>query len=162
VPDIDARQGSTPRSSEESDRVDRFADRAHLEQLIYSVLKNGHLGALIAQACEAGEDYFPPTYADPGYPIHPGVQAAIRAYKSWKEAEGMAMATDVQRSQDADSSKIEPEIVPLSAVGRWVAWSSDGLRILAIADTIEEAERKAAEEGETEPILEVPPAPHRL
>jgi hypothetical protein len=65
------------------------------------------------------------------------------------------MATDVRHFH-------EPEVVPLASVGKWVAWSADGMRILAAAETIEEAERLAAEAGEVEPILERPPAPHRL
>jgi hypothetical protein len=56
----------------------------------------------------------------------------------------------------------EPEVLPLALVGKWVAWSSDGLRIVASAETLEEAERLAAEAGEPEPILHRPPAPHRL
>jgi hypothetical protein len=56
----------------------------------------------------------------------------------------------------------EPEIVPLADVGKWIAWSSDGMRILGAADTIEEAERLAQKSGEANPILERPPTPHRL
>ena len=72
------------------------------------------------------------------------------------------MATDIRPSEDAAATSHEPDIVPLSAVGRWVAWSADGLRILAVADALEEAVRLAAELGEAEPILERPSAPHRL
>ena len=72
------------------------------------------------------------------------------------------MATNVRRLADNEPTVDEPDILPLTAVGRWVAWSSDGMRILAVAETIEEAERLAAEAGEAEPILERPPAPHRL
>jgi hypothetical protein len=72
------------------------------------------------------------------------------------------MATDVRRFSDTEPAVDEPEVVPLAFVGKWVAWSSDGMRILATAETIEEAERLAAEVGESEPILERPPAPHRL
>ncbi len=53
-----------------------------------------------------------------------------------------------------------PEALPRTDVGRWVAWSSDGMRILAVADTLEEAERLAADAGEA-PILDRPQGPHR-
>ena len=72
------------------------------------------------------------------------------------------MATDTQRSQTVKPEAGEPEPVPLSAVGKWVAWSSDGLRIVAAAETIEEAERLAAEAGEPEPIMDRPMAMRRL
>jgi hypothetical protein len=72
------------------------------------------------------------------------------------------MATDIRRPDSAKPPTGEPEIVPVAYVGRWVAWSSDGMRILAVADTIEEVERLAAEVGEPDPILERPPVPHRL
>jgi hypothetical protein len=56
----------------------------------------------------------------------------------------------------------DPESMPLAHVGRWVAWSADGMRILAVAETSEEAERQAVAADEPEPILERPSAPHRL
>jgi hypothetical protein len=72
------------------------------------------------------------------------------------------MATDIKNAKAVAPAEIESEIVPMATAGRWVAWSSDGMRILAVADTIEDAERQAATAGETEPFLEIPPAPHRL
>jgi len=72
------------------------------------------------------------------------------------------MATDTRRPQRSKSQEDEPEIVPLAYVGRWVAWSSDGMRIIAVADELDEAYRLAAEAGEPEPMMERPPAPHRL
>ena len=45
----------------------------------------------------------------------------------------------------------EPDGLPLALLGRWVAWSSDGMRILASAETSDEA-------GEPEPILHRPMA----
>ncbi len=61
-----------------------------------------------------------------------------------------------------DSPSQEPEILPLSLAGKWVAWSSDGMRIVASAETIDEAERLAAEVGEPEPIFERHPGRARL
>ena len=73
------------------------------------------------------------------------------------------MATEVKSLSDyQDSEDQEPEVLPLSLAGKWVAWSSDGLRIVAAADTIDEAERLAAEAGEPEPIFERHPGRARL
>jgi hypothetical protein len=48
----------------------------------------------------------------------------------------------------------EPQVVPIEYSGRWVAWSSDCLRIVAVGDSIDEVSNRATEQGETEPILE--------
>lgn len=72
------------------------------------------------------------------------------------------MAIDVRSSERPRSQEVEPEIVPLAYVGKWVAWSADGMRIVAVADGLDEAYRLAAEAGEPEPMMERPPAPHRL
>jgi hypothetical protein len=73
------------------------------------------------------------------------------------------MATETtQESEPAKPVPGEPEILPLSLAGKWVAWSSDGMRIVAAAPTIEEAEQLAAEAGEAEPILERHPGRARL
>jgi hypothetical protein len=45
--------------------------------------------------------------------------------------------------------------LPLELAGRWVAWSSDGLRIIGSGKTLEEAEAVAAAAGEDDPIFEV-------
>ncbi len=73
------------------------------------------------------------------------------------------MATDIRPAQPTERPKAEePEILPLSLAGKWVAWSSDGMRIVAAASTIEEAERLAADAGEPEPIMELHPGRCRL
>jgi hypothetical protein len=73
------------------------------------------------------------------------------------------MAMEVKsRADQLDSPIQEPEILPLSLAGKWVAWSSDGMRIVGSGDTIEEAERLAAESGEPEPIFELHPGRARL
>ena len=45
--------------------------------------------------------------------------------------------------------------------GKWVAWSSDGMRIVAADEDIVKAERLAIEAGEPEPILERHPGRYR-
>jgi hypothetical protein len=72
------------------------------------------------------------------------------------------MAANTSESQKRKRKMDEPESVPLSAVGKWVAWSSDGLRIVAVAEELNEAYRLAAEAGEADPMLERPGPRHRL
>ena len=129
---------------------------------VQQAIEDGNLIALIAIACEAAEGYHPPDHNDPGRGPHAGVQAAIRAYDSWKHSEGQVMDFPAFFDRPPGPEEAEPEIVPLAYVGKWVAWSSDGMHILAAAETIEEAERLAAEAGESEPIMMIPPAPQRL
>jgi len=56
----------------------------------------------------------------------------------------------------------EPEVLPLSLVGNWIAWSSDGLRIIAYAKTLIEVEKLAHAAGEPEPIFERHPGDVRF
>jgi hypothetical protein len=73
------------------------------------------------------------------------------------------MATEVKpQTNPPGSSSLEPEVLPLSLAGKWVAWSSDGIRIVASGSTIDEANQLAAEAGEAQPILELHPGRARL
>ena len=56
----------------------------------------------------------------------------------------------------------EPEVLPLSLAGNWIAWSYDGLRIVAYAKTLVEVEQLAHAAGEPEPIFEMHPGTARL
>lgn len=47
--------------------------------------------------------------------------------------------------------------VPLELGGKWVAWSSDGLRIIAHGETLDECETAAEQTGEAEPSFERTP-----
>ncbi len=58
------------------------------------------------------------------------------------------------KKTDAATVEQEPDILPLSLAGKWVAWTNDGMHIVGSGDTIEEAERNAAKNGEAEPMLE--------
>jgi hypothetical protein len=42
-----------------------------------------------------------------------------------------------------------PQVVPREYAGKWLAWSPDGLRIVAVADSFEDCERAAAAAGFT-------------
>jgi hypothetical protein len=44
--------------------------------------------------------------------------------------------------------------------GKWIAWSSDGLRIIAHADTLDECETAAAAAGDSDPSFEKVPHSH--
>jgi hypothetical protein len=70
-------------------------------------------------------------------------------------------ANSASSAETASNVAASNEVVPLAYVGRWIAWSADGIRILAVAETIDDVKRLALEAGESEPILERPPAPHR-
>lgn len=136
-------------------------DAGVVEALLARVIFNGELPVLIAMACE--EAMKPGTASDPARQSHPRVMAAVRAYANWTEAKEQPMATDVGREIESPGGMgAEPEVLPLSLAGNWVAWSSDGMRIVAAAPTIEEAERLAFEAGEPEPILERHPGRHPL
>ena len=56
----------------------------------------------------------------------------------------------------------EPEVLPLWLAGNWVAWSEDGLRIVAYAPTLVEAEELAHAVGEPDPIFQLHPGIGRL
>jgi hypothetical protein len=53
--------------------------------------------------------------------------------------------------------------VPVELGGKWIAWSADGLRIVAYANTLDECEEAAEQAGEQDPSFErTPPASHRV
>jgi hypothetical protein len=129
-----------------------------LKERVDGIAEDGNLEALIAVACEAAMAEGPTPGDDPGRIRHAGARAAIEAYAAWKRAEGRDVPIDVVRREPGP----EPEILPLSLAGKWVAWSSDGMRIVAAAETSVEAVRLANEAGEPEPILEPHPGRYRL
>jgi hypothetical protein len=63
------------------------------------------------------------------------------------------------------SNTIRPkrQPVPIELGGKWIAWSEDGLRIVAHGNTLDECERAAQDAGEHEPSFErTPRADSRL
>jgi hypothetical protein len=58
-----------------------------------------------------------------------------------------------RRKAEGGKNKV-PQSMPLELAGRWVAWSSDGLRIIGSGTTLEEAVAVAAAAGEEDPIFE--------
>jgi hypothetical protein len=51
----------------------------------------------------------------------------------------------------------EPQTVPLELGGKWLAWSADGLRIIAHGDSFLECKEEANKAGETDPCFEKTP-----
>lgn len=49
------------------------------------------------------------------------------------------------------------QVVPAELGGRWIAWSADGLRIVADGTTLDECELAAAKAGEQDPSFEKVP-----
>ena len=54
----------------------------------------------------------------------------------------------------------EPESIPRELAGRWIAWSSDGLRIIGSGTTFQEAIEAANAAGDPDAIFEVAPGPY--
>ncbi len=67
------------------------------------------------------------------------------------------MSTETRPNRLAQDFALENELIPRDWAGKWVAWSADGLRIVGVGETLEEAERKGIESGEPGPILERAP-----
>lgn len=51
------------------------------------------------------------------------------------------------------------QAVPAELGGKWIAWSSNGSRIIAHGDTLDECEKAAAKAGEQDPSFEKTPRP---
>lgn len=49
------------------------------------------------------------------------------------------------------------EAVPAELGGKWIAWSSNGTRIVAHGDTLDACEKAAAKAGEKDPSFEKAP-----
>ena len=56
----------------------------------------------------------------------------------------------------------EPEVLPLALAGNWIAWSSDGMQIVAWSRSLIEVENLAHAAGEPDPIFERHPGVGRL
>jgi hypothetical protein len=55
------------------------------------------------------------------------------------------------------------QAVPAELGGKWIAWASNGTRIVASGDTLDECEAAAERAGETDPSFEkAPPADVRI
>jgi hypothetical protein len=93
----------------------------------------------------------------------PKVEAARVPSKRPKKSDGARTLSIVAKvpqgasaaySGEGVSQTNEPEAVPLALAGRWIAWSSDGLRIIGSAVTLNDAEEVASRAGEQEPIFQ--------
>ena len=52
-----------------------------------------------------------------------------------------------------------PQTVPVELGGKWLAWSADGLRIIAHGDSFSECKEEAKKAGEADPCYEKTPRP---
>lgn len=62
-----------------------------------------------------------------------------------------------------DQKLPEPQTIPLELGGKWIAWSSDCLRIIAHGDSLDECKDAAKKAGEQDPCFQkTPPADVRI
>lgn len=52
-----------------------------------------------------------------------------------------------------------PQIIPLELGGKWIAWSADGLRIIAHGESFSECKEEARKTGEQDPCFQKTPPP---
>lgn len=57
----------------------------------------------------------------------------------------------------AETNRPQRQPVPVELGGKWLAWSADGLRIVAHGDTLDECELAAEKAGEKDPSFERTP-----
>jgi hypothetical protein len=50
-------------------------------------------------------------------------------------------------TDDRDSKSTRPQTITRDLAGKWIAWSEDGLRIVAVGDSFDDCERKAVAAG---------------
>jgi len=65
------------------------------------------------------------------------------------------MGTNIRRRPPVE----RPETIPLAYAGKWLAWSGDGLRILAVGDSFEDCERAAQAAGHAPNMVAIDYAP---
>lgn len=53
----------------------------------------------------------------------------------------------------------EPQTIPLELGGQWIAWSADGLRIIAHGETLPECKQAAQASAEADPCFQKVPPP---
>lgn len=58
--------------------------------------------------------------------------------------------------------KPRPQVVPSKYCGKWIAWSNNGLTIVAAADSPKEAKDAAVALGTKRPILQYIPTPDQI
>lgn len=58
------------------------------------------------------------------------------------------MSTDIRKSRAR-----RPQTITRDLAGKWIAWSEDGLKIVAVGDSFEDCERKAVEAGHPANLL---------
>jgi hypothetical protein len=77
----------------------------------------------------------------------------------------MQRGTKGSRDRGVAHRVSEGPVVPRDYAGKWVAWSADGRRIVAVSDSFKACEQAAARAGlgvDQVAIERVPPSRHRL
>lgn len=70
---------------------------------------------------------------------------------------------DTHMTPNTSQSLPEPQTIPLELGGQWLAWSADGLRIIAHSATLPECKAAATAAGENDPCFQkAPPANVRV
>ena len=54
---------------------------------------------------------------------------------------------------DRESRSTRPQTITRDMAGKWIAWSEDGLRIVAVGDSFDDCERKAVKAGYSPNLL---------
>jgi hypothetical protein len=93
----------------------------------------------------------------------PKVEAPTARSRRAKKSGGEQASSKVTKARRGISEAFDgagispsdvPQTIPRVLAGKWVAWSADGLRIIASGLTLKNAEEAASQAGETEPIFE--------
>jgi hypothetical protein len=59
----------------------------------------------------------------------------------------MPTARTSRKDEPEGARRSRPQTVPREYAGRWIAWSADGRRIIAVEDDLESCEQAAAHAG---------------
>jgi len=140
MPDIDEKQNVQATDVDrvrEAGRSER--DHEDLESIVARACLDGRLLELIEIAFEGlGRGGLSDFNAKP----NPKLQAAIAAYHNDEEGQGGPMDTDVRPSK-----KGRPQTIPRAYAGKWIAWSQDGMRIVAVGESFDDCEQAAVKAG---------------
>jgi len=134
MPDIDEKQKIQATDVDrvrEAGRSDR--DHEDLESIFAGACLDGRLLELIEIALDGLGHH---DLSDISVKPNPKLQAAIEAYHNYDESQGGDMDTDVRPSK-----KGRPQTITREYAGKWIAWSEDGMRIVAVGESFEDCER---------------------
>jgi hypothetical protein len=135
----DTREVRATNMDQASDSKSDVLDRGDLESFAYRLVIEGRVPELLDLLFENTGGL---TSDLLGSEPHPGIQAAYEAYRNWKQSQGGDMHTDVRPTE-----RERPQTIPREYAGKWIAWSEDGLRIVAVGGSFDDCERLAVDAG---------------